>query len=77
MKSESTIVFHMSHAIKMGHPVGKEIIKLVRTAATIPEVTFRHITLYLVSISIHFSTFPIRCMDLLTLMSRVTKFLLS
>jgi hypothetical protein len=50
MASESTVIYHISQAVKMGHPVGKEIIKLVRSAAVVPEVVFRHFTLYLVSI---------------------------
>jgi hypothetical protein len=33
----------------MGHPVGKEIVKLIRSGSQIPEVVFGHFMLYLVS----------------------------
>jgi len=47
-QSESTIIYHISQAIKMGHPVGKEILKMIRSGTQIPEIIFGHFTLYLV-----------------------------
>ena len=32
----------------MGHPVGKEILKMIRSGTQIPEIIFGHFTLYLV-----------------------------
>ena len=47
-ENEGTIIFHISQSIKMGHPVGKEVVKLLRNGLQIPEVVFGHFTLYLV-----------------------------
>lgn len=61
MRSESTVVYHISHAVEMGHAIGKEFVKLIRSTVIIPEIVFSHFTLYLVmfeSFLLAFDTIP-------------------
>ena len=37
-RSESMVIFHLMHAVKMGHPIGKEIMKLLRSSSQLPDV---------------------------------------
>ena len=39
-RSEFTVIFHLMHAVTMGHPIGKEIIKLLRSSSQLPDVIF-------------------------------------
>ena len=39
-RSECIVIFHLVHAIKMGHPIGREIVKLLRSSSQLPDVIF-------------------------------------
>ena len=37
-RSECIVIFHLIHAIRMGHPIGKEALKLLKSSAQLPDV---------------------------------------
>ena len=37
-RSECMVIFHLIHAIRMGHPIGKEVMKLLKSSTHLPEV---------------------------------------
>ena len=37
-RSEAMIIFHLIHAIRMGHPIGKEVMKLLKSSSQLPDV---------------------------------------
>ena len=41
-QSESTVVFHLTHAVRMGHPIEKDCLKLLKSSTQLPEVVFNH-----------------------------------
>ena len=42
--SQSAALYHLNQAIRMGHPILKEILKLLKTASQLPEQTFSPFT---------------------------------
>ena len=36
-QSEGTVIYHLIHAIRMGHPVAKDILKLLKSGSQLPE----------------------------------------
>ena len=39
-RSECNVIFHLTHAVKMGHPIGKEILKLLKSSIQLSDVLF-------------------------------------
>lgn len=39
--TEGTIMYHLVHAVRMGHPIAKEVLKLARSCSQLPEILLR------------------------------------
>lgn len=60
-QSEGTVIYHLIHAIRMGHPVEKDILKLLRSGSQLPEYVLHNrfvlfLSLALASVKQHQTT---------------------
>merc|ERR1719376_224092 len=50
-QSEGTVVFHLVHAIRMGHPIERDVLKLLKSGAQLPQVVTQNRFVLFVSLA--------------------------